>query len=1078
MANRDTTITLLIRANAAQLNAALQGASNRTRAFAVDAESAGRRASANFDRTRGSVEAIGRQLSLAKTQLLAFVGIQGATAIVGGLARTADGYANLTAKIRLATDGQQAFAAAEAAVFEVAQHTSTSLDATATLFARISAALRDQGAEQSEVLDLTETVNQALAVSGATGAEAASAVLQLSQAFGAGALRGEEFNAVNEASPRLMQALADSLDVPRGALKALASEGKLTTDVLREAFSGEQARKIAAEFAQLPLTIGRSLTQLDNAFTRFIGQQDQVSGTSSAIANALAGLARNLDTLANVMGVVAAVAAGRLVAGLVAATAAKVRSAIEARALAVAELREAEAAEAAAVAQVARARALAASGYSLSQVTAAETALAAAQTRTAAATQAASFAVRGFNTVLGLLGGPLGIAITAITLLGTSFASARANADSATASFRGAIEAANRFRDSQDLDEGVRAGRDLASQRDQLRRELQSLQNLQAGGGGFHLNEGGSAGQLLFGDDLDAQIKRVSGALEDTRTRYQQVLDNVVRLRQAQATGTRTTEQSAKAAAEFNKTLAEQNEKLKVDRIEREKGVRAALEYRAMQEAGVKDVSQLSRATRDLIDVQVREQAAAKAATEATKAGAKATRDAAKARKDAKKDDDEAKKKADQRKLELDELVADANASLLRTRGEDAQARGLELDRQYKTALADLRKAGRSKDVATIELQIKTETARAQLEELQGQIDRIFGEQSRQEQSIEARQNAGLLTELGARRELLELHARTAEEVAKLIPRLETAARVTGDPAAIARVRDLTAQVGALRLQANELVLSLSRGFEQGLSSALEGIATGTLSIRDAVNALLQDVARSLAQLAAQQLAALATNKLLSLFGKGKTPDLQSPNPAEAAAAGTAYAAPIGAAAFALSASAAPLLAAATALSASAAQLAAAGAGGGGDDGGDGASNFGAWFKLASSIFGFAQGGLLRGPGTATSDSILMRGSDGEYVVRTAAVRHYGVGFMDLLNRMALPRFAAASPQIARAPQYRFAEGGLVQAGASGTAVNLRNINLFDLNDLAQAVFNHPGFERASLNVISSNPSKINRALA
>jgi hypothetical protein len=45
------------------------------------------------------------------------------------------------------------------------------------------------------------------------------------------------------------------------------------------------------------------------------------------------------------------------------------------------------------------------------------------------------------------------------------------------------------------------------------------------------------------------------------------------------------------------------------------------------------------------------------------------------------------------------------------------------------------------------------------------------------------------------------------------------------------------------------------------------------------------------------------TNKLFSLIGKGKTPDLQSPNPAEAAAAGTAYTTPIDAAAFALSAS-------------------------------------------------------------------------------------------------------------------------------------------------------------------------------
>lgn len=58
-------------------------------------------------------------------------------------------------------------------------------------------------------------------------------------------------------------------------------------------------------------------------------------------------------------------------------------------------------------------------------------------------------------------------------------------------------------------------------------------------------------------------------------------------------------------------------------------------------------------------------------------------------------------------------------------------------------------------------------------------------------------------------------------------------------------------------------------------------------------------------------------------------------------------------------------------------------------------------------VEGFATGGLLSGPGTGTSDSILARLSNGEYVMRAAAVQHYGPGLMDMLNRMALPRFAA-----------------------------------------------------------------------
>jgi hypothetical protein len=49
-----------------------------------------------------------------------------------------------------------------------------------------------------------------------------------------------------------------------------------------------------------------------------------------------------------------------------------------------------------------------------------------------------------------------------------------------------------------------------------------------------------------------------------------------------------------------------------------------------------------------------------------------------------------------------------------------------------------------------------------------------------------------------------------------------------------------------------------------------------------------------------------------------------------------------------------------------------------------------------------ASGGLVTGPGTATSDSIAARLSNGEYVVKTAAVKHYGVDFMNALNNMSL----------------------------------------------------------------------------
>jgi hypothetical protein len=66
--------------------------------------------------------------------------------------------------------------------------------------------------------------------------------------------------------------------------------------------------------------------------------------------------------------------------------------------------------------------------------------------------------------------------------------------------------------------------------------------------------------------------------------------------------------------------------------------------------------------------------------------------------------------------------------------------------------------------------------------------------------------------------------------------------------------------------------------------------------------------------------------------------------------------------------------------------------------------------RLTVSAAGLAGGGLISGPGTSVSDSILARLSAGEFVVRAQAVKNYGLGFLERLNSMALPRFAAGGP--------------------------------------------------------------------
>ncbi len=106
--------------------------------------------------------------------------------------------------------------------------------------------------------------------------------------------------------------------------------------------------------------------------------------------------------------------------------------------------------------------------------------------------------------------------------------------------------------------------------------------------------------------------------------------------------------------------------------------------------------------------------------------------------------------------------------------------------------------------------------------------------------------------------------------------------------------------------------------------------------------------------------------------------------------------------------------------------------------------------QAQSQASGNAWGGLISGPGSGTSDSILARISNGEFIIRAAAVAHYGASLFELFNNMRLPKggFAGGglnrlanlsfSPRIALPA---FAAGGIVSARSSSAAA-LRPINL------------------------------------
>ena len=201
----------------------------------------------------------------------------------------ADEARTLAAQIGRTTDNAWEFTRAQRALYDIAQDTGQEISATTALYARLDRATQQLGQSQAVQLELTQTINRAVALSNTTNQAAAGSLFQLGQGFAAGALRGEELNSVLEGTPRLAQAIADGMGVPIGALREMGAEGELTSQRIVTALLATSA-VIEEEFGGVAETVSRALTRVDNAFTAFVGRVDEAAGTSAVFA-------RNLDFL-------------------------------------------------------------------------------------------------------------------------------------------------------------------------------------------------------------------------------------------------------------------------------------------------------------------------------------------------------------------------------------------------------------------------------------------------------------------------------------------------------------------------------------------------------------------------------------------------------------------------------------------------------------------------------------------------------------------------------------------------------------------------------------------------------------
>ncbi|MEN8267936.1 tape measure protein [Acinetobacter baumannii] len=402
---------------------------------------------------------------------------------VGAAISKMDEYTGLQNRLKLVTTNQVELNKATEDTFRIAQKTYSTWNSVLQVYQRFSDNAKTLNLNMDETARLTETVSKAVAISGASAEAADAALVQFGQALASGTLRGEELNSVMEQTPALAKAIAQGMGITVGQLRSVAAEGKITSKEIVKALKNVQD-DVDALFAKTDITIGQSLTLLNNEITKFVGESGKGSGAAHVLADSIQLLASNLKLISDGalvlgIGLVTKAIATKTVAVYadVAATAANVKASKE---KVIADAAEAAAAVKTAQAHIANSQAtlqvlaaekaleverlkaqMNAVGRTQSitrmaelkkieaQVTrelaAAETALAAAQTK-ANATKVTALTTLGRlgKGALGLVGGPIGALALGVSALAATYTYFKDKAEEANKKLEEQAKVANR----------------------------------------------------------------------------------------------------------------------------------------------------------------------------------------------------------------------------------------------------------------------------------------------------------------------------------------------------------------------------------------------------------------------------------------------------------------------------------------------------------------------------------------------------------------------------------------------------------------------------------------------------------
>ena len=389
------------------------------------ADSSVGQSSSKIDKSLGKIDAAFDRTGDRATQASSLIKSALATAVgaasVGKIIEVADSYGQMSDRIGMATGSVAEYNLVQDRLLETAKRTYRPLAEAQELYIRTSDSLKSMGYNTSEALDVMDSFSFLLVTNSASADKASSAIDAYSKALQTGKVEADGWQSILAAMPTVVDTIAKSTGKSAEEIRSLGAQGKLGLDILTSGLQkASEANGILAD--SMSVAVRDALQNLSNAFSVYIGQLNETTDFTGKLGSGIAVLGDNFSTLADIAIFAAITALTRYgvtsanSAAIATYSAYKDAAARKAQATAVLLAAQAEQQKAQTTVFLAQKEAVAARGTAVQtqmSLQLAEARMAEARATSAVSAAQASLG-RASSGVLGLLGGPVGVAALAI----------------------------------------------------------------------------------------------------------------------------------------------------------------------------------------------------------------------------------------------------------------------------------------------------------------------------------------------------------------------------------------------------------------------------------------------------------------------------------------------------------------------------------------------------------------------------------------------------------------------------------------------------------------------------------------